>query len=186
VSCRKALKRSSKAQGLPMAADGGKGVISDVNMDARLWEAAVQLWDNVAPADLKHYSHPHLFTRRASPPFEQRPAELDGAIHTPKFECFTDDHKVAKAILDSPDEFNSNGGFIVPAQARWQYLIKPEQDDDIELKIFAAMDLLERTYPELRAVRLKRRWRKRKWRQLHDRVDFSLTANADAGRKPTN
>ena len=128
------------------------GARPDISIEDELWAAAVRLRGNVAPADYKHYVLPLLFLRHVSLRYEQRHAELDGQLHDPKSEYFTDDPKVAKAILDDPDEYKRDGVFIIPAKARWQYLVQHAQDDDIKLKIDGAMELLERTYPELRGV----------------------------------
>ena len=145
-------KRAKDAKATTSSPVADNTALPDINIEAELWQTAVKLRGNVAPADYKHYVLPLLFLRHLSLRYEQRHAELEGQIHDPKSEYFTEDAKVAKSILEDPDEYKRTGSFIVPTKARWQYLVQHAQDDDIKLKIDAAMELLERTYPDLRGV----------------------------------
>ena len=121
-----AKKSNRKADDSAAASSRDKtnGARPDISIEDELWAAAVRLRGNVAPADYKHYVLPLLFLRHVSLRYEQRHAELDGQLHDPKSEYFTDDPKVAKAILDDPDEYKRDGVFIIPAKARWQYLVQ--------------------------------------------------------------
>lgn len=150
TSYRKAGKRSQKASGATKPST--EGARADISIEDELWEAAVKLRGNIAPADYKHYVLPLLFLRYMSLAYEQRRSQLEAQIHDKKSEYFTDDPKVAAAILADADEYKRMGVFIVPTEARWQYLVQHAQDDDIKLKIDRAMEVLEQTYPELRGV----------------------------------
>ncbi|HXP60386.1 MAG TPA: type I restriction-modification system subunit M N-terminal domain-containing protein, partial [Dongiaceae bacterium] len=46
--------------------DKSNGAGPDINIEGELWEAAVRLRGNVAPADYKHYVLPLLFLRHMS------------------------------------------------------------------------------------------------------------------------
>jgi type I restriction enzyme M protein len=52
-----------------------------VPFERELWNAAVQLRGNVAPADYKHYVLPLLFLRYLSLGYEKRREELRQEIH---------------------------------------------------------------------------------------------------------
>lgn len=147
---RTAGKRNQKA--LAPAKTSAEGARADISIEDELWEAAVKLRGNIAPADYKHYVLPLLFLRYISLAYEQRRSQLEDQIHDKKSEYFTNDSKVAAAILADADEYKSMGVFIVPTEARWQYLVQHAQDDDIKLKIDRAMEVLEQKYPELRGV----------------------------------
>ena len=128
------------------------GAQPDIGFEKDLWEAAVQLRGNIAPADYKHFVLPLLFLRYLSLKYERRHGALERALNDPQSEYYTSDPAVAKEILNDPDEYKREGVFIVPEKARWTYLVKHAQDDDIAIKLDDAMELLERKYAELRGV----------------------------------
>jgi type I restriction enzyme M protein len=125
---------------------------ADINIEGELWDAAVHLRGNVAPADYKHYVLPLLFLRHLSLKYERRREELERLTKDESSEYFTDDPSIAQDILDDPLEYKKVGVFIVPETARWVYLVRHAQDDDIKLKLDRAMESLEAAYPELRGV----------------------------------
>lgn len=124
----------------------------DISFEKDLWDAAVRLRGNVAPADYKHYVLPLLFLRYLSLKYERRKQQLGNLIKEPTSEYFAKNHKTAQQILDDPDEYKRNGIFIPPEHSRWDYLVRHAYDDDIKLKLDRAMETLERKYPELRGV----------------------------------
>ncbi|MGB8644610.1 MAG: class I SAM-dependent DNA methyltransferase [Anaerolineae bacterium] len=130
----------------------GNGATADINFEQDLWQAAVQLRGNIAPSDYKHFVLPLLFLRYISLKYERRYAQLDLALKDPASDYFTSDLNVAKEVLNDPDEYKRVGAFIIPKRARWDYLVQHAQDDDIAIKLDDAMELLEKTYPELRGV----------------------------------
>lgn len=125
---------------------------ADINFEDELWDAAVKLRGNIAPADYKHYVLPILFLRYLSIRYEKRRIELELLIKEPKSEYFTNDPVLAKEILNDPDEYKKKGVYIVPRKAQWGYLVEHAQDDDIKLKLDQAMESLEKIYPDLRGV----------------------------------
>jgi len=124
----------------------------DISFEKDLWEAAVQLRGNIAPADYKHFVLPLLFLRYLSLKYERRHEQLELALKDRQSDYYTDDPDIVKEVLNDPDEYQRVGAFIVPTKARWSFLVKHAQDDDIAIKLDDAMELLERTYPELRGV----------------------------------
>jgi type I restriction enzyme M protein len=124
----------------------------DINFEKELWDTAVRLRGNIAPADYKHYILPLLFLRYLSLKYDRRREELEHLVREPSSEYCTRDPKITQEILNDPDEYKREGVFIIPEEARWDYLVRHAQDDDIKLKLDRAMELLERTYPELRGI----------------------------------
>ena len=130
----------------------GRKLHADLEIEDELWEAAVNLRGNIAPADYKHYVLPLLFLRYLSLRYEQRYEELKTQIKDPDSPYYTTDEAIQKDILSDPDEYKRMGAFIIPEEARWSYLRDQAQADDIKLKVDRAMELLEQTYPELQGV----------------------------------
>jgi type I restriction enzyme M protein len=124
----------------------------DIRFEKELWDAAVRLRGNVAPADYKHYVLPLLFLRYLSLKYERRREQLELLIREETSEYFTRDPDIVREILNDPDEYKREGTFVIPEEARWDYLVRHAQDDDIKLKLDHAMELLEQTYPELRGI----------------------------------
>lgn len=148
---KRASKPAARAQpALP--AIPTNGAQPDISFEKDLWEAAVQLRGNIAPADYKHFVLPLLFLRYLSLKYERRYEQLELALKDEKSEYYTADPDIAKEILSDPDEYKRVGAFIVPQKARWSFLVRHAQDDDIAIKLDDAMELLEKTYRELRGV----------------------------------
>lgn len=125
---------------------------ADIDFESELWEAAVALRGSVAPADYKHYVLPLIFLRFLSLRYERRRDELQKLIKEPQSEYFTEDENIAQDILADEDEYQRQNIYIVPNEARWDYLVAHAADDDIKIKLDRAMELLEVRYPKLRGV----------------------------------
>ncbi|NBB75221.1 MAG: N-6 DNA methylase [Bacteroidetes bacterium] len=130
----------------------GRKLRADIEIENELWEAAVDLRGNIAPADYKHYVLPLLFLRYLSLRYNERRDELESLVKDPESAYYTEDQAIQEDILADPDEYKRKGAFIIPEEARWSYLRDHAQDDDIKLKVDHAMELLEDTYPELQGV----------------------------------
>ena len=139
---RKAKKQDNPT---PEPAQNGNGVMALVK---ELWQAAVNLRGSIEPADYKRYVLPIIFLRFLSLRYEKRRAELEKLIADPKSDYYTDKPKAAAQILNDPDEYRSAGAFIIPEKARWDYIVKHAQDDDIKVQLDDTLELLEKTYPD--------------------------------------
>lgn len=128
------------------------GAKADINFENELWEAAVNLRGNIAPADYKHYVLPLLFLRYLSLKYERRRDELEKLLKDEDSEYYIADPSVREDVLNDPDEYKSKGIFIVPEKAQWSYIVKHAQDDDIKTKLDRAMEVLETIYTELRGI----------------------------------
>ena len=142
-------KKRSASNSQPSLIEGAR---ADINFEKELWEAAVSLRGNVAPADYKHYVLPLLFLRYLSLKYERRRDELENLVRDERSEYHTSDPAIIEDILSDPDEYKRKNVFIVPEEARWSYLVRHAQDDDIKIKLDHAMEVLENTYPELRGI----------------------------------
>lgn len=140
---------ASTQPALPTLANAAR---PDISFESELWNAAVKLTGNVAPADYKHYVLPLIFLRFLSLKYERRREQLELLVCDKSSGYYTESSDMKKQILNDPDEYKSAGTFIIPEKARWDYLVRHAQDDDIKIKLDHAMELLERTYPQLRGV----------------------------------
>ena len=138
-------KRKSKGQPSLIEAANGNGVVALIK---ELWEAAVTLRGSIEPADYKRYVLPIIFLRFLSMRYEKRREELEKLIADPQSDYYTDDAEAAQSILEDPDEYRSANVFIVPEKARWDYLRRNAQADNIKIILDDALQLLEDTYPE--------------------------------------
>ncbi len=99
-----------------------------------LWEAAVNLRGSIEPADYKRYVLPIIFLRFPSLRYERRRAELEALIADPNSTHHTTNKKHAAAILNSPDEYQAGGAFIVPEEVRWAKIVEAARKGDIRLQ----------------------------------------------------
>ena len=114
----------------------------------QLWQAAVELRGSIEPADYKRYVLPIIFLRFLSLRYEQRRTELEKMIRDPESEYHTTNPKVAASILNDADEYRRAGAFVIPPKARWDFLLKNAQADDIKTILDDALDALEDAYPD--------------------------------------
>src|SRR5262245_22106043 len=126
--------------------ESGSGGTSE--MLKELWEAAVTLRGTIEPADYKRYVLPIIFLRFLSMRYAKRKGELKALIADPNSDYYTEDPEAENGILEDPDEYRSANVFIVPEKARWGYLRRNAQADNIRIILDDALELLEKTYPE--------------------------------------
>lgn len=136
-----AKKKAKKADGN----GAGNGVAELIK---ELWQAAVNLRGSIEPADYKRYVLPIIFLRFLSLRYERRREDLEKFIADSDNDYYTTDPKVAKSILEDPDEYAQARTFIVPKKARWSELLQHAQADDIKVQLDDALEALEKTYPE--------------------------------------
>jgi type I restriction enzyme M protein len=108
-----------------------------------LWQAAVNLRGSIEPADYKRYVLPIIFLRFLSLKYEKRRSELTRMVKEPE-----SDYYQLGFVLDDPDEYRQVGAFVLPEEARWEYIRKYAQADDIKVRLDNALELLENTYPD--------------------------------------
>lgn len=89
-----------------------------------LWQAAVNLRGSVEPADYKRYVLP------ISLRYDQRRSELEKMVREERSEYYGDTRAV-----DDPDEYRSQGVFVLPEEARWESIRKIANPDDIKVRL---------------------------------------------------
>ena len=122
------------------------------NLENELWQTAVNLRGTVAPADYKHYVLPLLFMRYLSRRYEQRYTQLTMLLKDQRSEYYTGDPDIDQETLGDPVEYESHNVFVVPLEARWDYIRRHAHADDIKIKLDRAMGLLEEAHPKLKGL----------------------------------
>ena len=122
----------------------------EVKFEDELWAAAVALRGNVAPADYKHYVLPLLFLRYLSLKYEKRREELIKEVHEDRKKYGTQFNM--DDLLEEPDEYKKANAFMLPEQARWDYLAKHAQDDKIKIIVDDALEVVGKEHPKLQGI----------------------------------
>jgi type I restriction enzyme M protein len=113
----------------------------------QLYQAAGKLRGSIEPSDYKRYVLPLIFLRFLSMRYERRLAELESFVNDPNSEYFQQ-----TGITEDHDEYRRVGVFILPEEARWDSIVKISRADDIKIRLDNILDLLEKTYPDLRGL----------------------------------
>jgi len=121
-------------------------------LEATLWESADQLRSSMDAAEYKHVVLGLIFLKYVSDVFATRQAQLAAAVEDPESDYFMPTEEARQAILESRDEYTSEGVFWVPEGHRWEDLRAAAKQTDIGGRIDAAMDAIEKENPSLRGV----------------------------------
>lgn len=122
---------------MPPNAGSGNGAI--LGFEAKLWESADKLRNNMDAAEYKHVVLGLIFLKYISDAFEQRHAEL---VAEQEFGADPED----------PDEYLAENIFWVPQEARWSFLQDNAKQPNIPGLIDDAMVAIERENPKLKGV----------------------------------
>ncbi len=112
------MARSAKAK-----TDAGAGA----TLEARLWQAADALRNNMDAAEYKHVVLGLIFLKYISDAFEAKHAGLEA-------------DRAHGADPEDPDEYRAAGIFWVPREARWQTLRAAAPQPTIGTMVDDAMD----------------------------------------------
>lgn len=121
-------------------------------LEATLWESADRLRSNMDAAEYKHVVLGLIFLKYVSDVFARRQAVLAAAVDDPNSDYFMPSEAAKAAILESRDEYTSEGVFWVPEGHRWDDLRKAAKQADVGSRIDAAMDEIEKENPSLKGV----------------------------------
>jgi type I restriction enzyme M protein len=123
-------------------------------LEAVLWEAADRLRNKMDAAEYKHVVLGLIFLKYVSDVFEARRRVLEGLVDDPDSDYFMPTAEAKLAILESRDEYTSEGVFWVPEGARWNDLRKAAKLDDVPIgkRLDDAMDAIEKENPSLKGV----------------------------------
>src|SRR5713226_3951949 len=112
---------------------------ANLGLEAKLWQAADALHNNMDAAEYKHVVLGLIFLKYISDAFEAKYAELAA-------------NKAQGADAEDPDEYRAIGIFWVPPEARWQYLKSMAPQPTIGQLVDDAMTAIERDNPSLKGV----------------------------------
>jgi type I restriction enzyme M protein len=112
---------------------------ANLGFEAKLWQAADALRNNMDAAEYKHVVLGLIFLKYISDAFEAKHAELET-------------QKPQGADPEDPDEYRAAGIFWVPKEARWQHLKANAPQPTIGKLVDDAMSAIERDNPSLKGV----------------------------------
>jgi type I restriction enzyme M protein len=124
------------------AAKGNKahsGNTATVGYEARLWQMADALRNNMDAAEYKHVVLGLIFLKYISDAFEARHVELES-------------QRAEGADAEDPDEYRASNIFWVPKEARWSHLKANAPQPTIGKLVDDAMEAIERDNPSLKGV----------------------------------
>src|SRR5438132_10857479 len=110
-----------------------------LGFEAKLWQAADALRNNMDAAEYKHVVLGLIFLKYISDAFEAKHAELDA-------------QRAEGADPEDPDEYRAENIFWVPRVARWSYLKASAPQPTIGTTVDDAMTAIERDNPSLKGV----------------------------------
>jgi type I restriction enzyme M protein len=123
-----------------------------LGLEASLWKAADQLRSNMDAAEYKHVVLGLIFLKYVSDVFARRRATLEAAVNDPDSDYFMPTEAARQSVLESRDEYLSEGVFWVPEGSRWEDLRAAAKQADIGSRIDSAMDAIEKENPSLKGV----------------------------------
>lgn len=108
------------------------------SIEETLWESANKLRGSVEPSEYKHVVLSLIFLKYAYDRFVERRNELIA------------DHK--EAFADQPVFYNAKNIFYLNEISRWNYLMENAKQNDIAIKIDAALAQVEKDNPSLKGA----------------------------------
>jgi type I restriction enzyme M protein len=121
----------------------GAGAVQDsaakLGFEAKLWQAADALRNNMDAAEYKHVVLGLIFLKYICDAFEAKHAELDA-------------QRAEGAEPEDPDEYRAENIFWVPREGRWSYLKASAPQPTIGTIVDDAMTAIERDNPSLKGV----------------------------------
>ena len=112
---------------------------ANLGFEAKLWQAADALRNNMDAAEYKHVVLGLIFLKYISDAFEAKHAELEA-------------QRAQGADAEDPDEYRAASIFWVPKEARWRHLKANAPQPTIGTLVDDAMSAIERDNPSLKGV----------------------------------
>lgn len=136
-------KTDAKKRGRPKLAEKGASEPppsdATIGFEAKLWQAADKLRNNMDAAEYKHVVLGLIFLKYISDAFEEKHGELEA-------------DKKSGADPEDPDEYRAENIFWVPKAARWSFLQGKATQPTIGKLLDDAMVAIERDNPTLKGV----------------------------------
>ena len=120
-------------------ARSGASPTTNGDFEAKLWQTADALRNNMDAAEYKHVVLGLIFLKYISDAFEAKHAELEA-------------DRAAGADPEDPDEYRAASIFWVPREARWSHLRASAPQPTIGTLVDDAMTAIERDNPSLKGV----------------------------------
>ncbi|MFA7255709.1 MAG: class I SAM-dependent DNA methyltransferase [Candidatus Omnitrophota bacterium] len=112
---------------------------ANLGFEAKLWQAADAMRNNMDAAEYKHVVLGLIFLKYISDAFEAKHAELEA-------------QRKQGADPEDPDEYRASSIFWVPKEARWSHLKENAPQPTIGKTVDDAMAAIERDNPSLKGV----------------------------------
>src|SRR6266851_832477 len=116
-----------------------KDTTANIGHEAKLWQMADALRNNMDAAEYKHVVLGLIFLKYISDAFEAKHTELDA-------------QRTQGAEPEDPDEYRAENIFWVPREARWSYLKASAPQPTIGTTVDDAMTAIERDNSSLKGV----------------------------------
>jgi type I restriction enzyme M protein len=123
----------------PARAKRSNDSAANLGFEAKLWQAADALRNNMDAAEYKHVVLGLIFLKYISDAFEAKHAELEAQV-------------AEGADSEDPDEYRAASIFWVPQEARWPHLKARAPQPSIGKAVDDAMSAIERDNPSLKGV----------------------------------
>ena len=133
------VPRAQRAPRVPSSGKKGTTTSATIGFEAKLWQAADALRNNMDAAEYKHVVLGLIFLKYISDAFEEQHARLLA-------------ERDQGADPEDPDEYRAVNIFWVPPEARWGHLKANARQPTIGKLIDDAMVAIERDNPSLKGV----------------------------------
>ncbi len=135
------MAKASKTGQQARKSAASKGNGANLGFEAKLWQAADKLRNNMDAAEYKHVVLGLIFLKYISDAFEEHRAKLVAG-----------QGDYAGANPEDPDEYKAENIFWVPPAARWSHLQASAKQPGIGKTVDDAMVAIERDNPRLKGV----------------------------------
>jgi type I restriction enzyme M protein len=123
-----------------------------VNLNETLWAAADKLRGSMDAAEYKHVVLGLIFLKYVSDTFVRHRTALEHLLGDPSSDEYVPDEEFRAKILESRDEYTSEGIFWLPASSRWDEIESHASASDIGRQLDRGMEAIERENPVLEGV----------------------------------
>ena len=123
-----------------------------LGFEAKLWQAADKLRNNMDAAEYKHVVLGLIFLKYISDTFEEKRDVLLKEFANPRSEFYIKDETIRLQSIEDRDKYLAENIFYVPKEVRWSYLQANAKQPQIGMLIDNAMHAIERENPRLIGV----------------------------------
>jgi type I restriction enzyme M protein len=123
-----------------------------LGFEAKLWQAADKLRNNMDAAEYKHVVLGLIFLKYISDAFQERYEQLQLLTADPQSDYYIREPNERYVVFEDRDEYAAENIFWVPTEARWPFLQARARQPEIGKLIDDAMTAIERDNPKLKGV----------------------------------